>query len=564
MVAISDLNTNILNRIFHFGVYPTPDSLAKWKRLLPLLTICQNWRAAGISAIYKYAYIDDSDLISYQIRDELHGDIDPSDLISKDRTNIGLIQQNSFCAKVGVLSFKLQDCWTKDMLSVITAMGLVEYAPSDCSALKRLLKSSAAGPQVDNTEDPRNIELREVIARLAKPVANQLFPNVNCLSCFLSDASVNMSYFASCLIGCYGEQLSELYFSGPGMFGECPIIIGLKKLRLKLDFSPEPPLLLVHTKELQDIEITVEDTQFRWDMFQSDGRSDTITFANLKSLSLSEGNYTLGDDDSRGPESTNPLRQKLEFPVLTKLALSEIELRLEDIHSLIHAPLTELSCKDDLEVVLGICKQGVSDLSSVHLEIDLETAYLLNQDVASELNEMFAKFCNVGSLRCVFPSPIDSDDMTRIYWPNLTHLTLCTDFLFEGVIMAVSQMPNLDTLVFMLEDFLEDEIEEAMSFLKNLKEICATPTSSVLQKLVLHPDGPHPGEEFYTALGALKWYFPNLQTLKVRDTTYEALLRRDGINYHSNDMEMGSYSEDEYDSSISDYDCGYDHLNFFD
>ncbi|KAJ2801893.1 hypothetical protein H4R20_003497 [Coemansia guatemalensis] len=564
MLTINDLNTNVLNRIFDFAVYPAPDGLVKWRRLLPLLAICQNWRAAGVNAIYKYAYVDDNDVDIVRYSDKANEDVGPSRLVIKDRTNISLIRQNGFCSKVEVLSFKSEDCWTGDLLSVATAMDLIKYAPYDYSVLKRFLKSSASIPQVHLTDDPRNIEFREVIARLATSVANKLFPNVTCLRSSLLDAYVSMSYFVARLIGCYGEQLTELDFSGPGMFGECPVLTGLTKLRLKLDFSPEPPLLLVHTKGLQNVEITVEDTQFRWDLFQSDGRSDTITFNSLKSLSLREGDYNLEDADSRGPESTNTLRQKLEFPVLTKLALSEIQLRDEDIHSLMRAPLTEFSCKDELEFVLAICKRGISGLSSVHLEIYLKAAYLLGVDVASELNEIFAKIHDVGSLSCVFPSSIASDDMTRIYWPNITHLTLRTDFIFEGAIMAVSQMPNLEKLTFMLQNFLEDEIEEARSFLENLEEICATPTSSVLRKLILHPDGPQPDEEFYKALGALKWYFPKLESIKVRDTTHKALLHRDGIESPSSDVSMELFSEYEYEDGDSDLDPDYDYRAYFD
>ncbi|PIA14837.1 hypothetical protein COEREDRAFT_82447, partial [Coemansia reversa NRRL 1564] len=345
--------------------------------------------------------------------------------------------------------------------------------------VKKLQLAELSQPEDEFISSTEYNQLSEVCLAYAQNIANRT-PNINAVDIVIGQKGISMKCFIECLVGQYSRQLRIFNYNGPIFFDNCPTFTCLSDLTICTEDFEGRRLPSLCAETLRRVNIYIEVNTFKWEMLSVDSSSDTVAFKALESLRITSVYENPEEHIQQHLYSTKLQHKKLTFPLLKNLFLNRVLLRKEEIQSLMQSPLKTLYfCGCTLQA-LEICKQNLSSLDNITLKIDNDSS---TNVFTNNMNTILTRTHGISIVSCIISTlPIDND-LSNVFWPNLTHLELHSESDFGNIITAIPRMPDLVDMKLLLFSMSSRQLKIAIEFLENFKQYHSKPSLSLLQYL---------------------------------------------------------------------------------
>ncbi|KAJ2172242.1 hypothetical protein GGH16_002438 [Coemansia sp. RSA 560] len=552
MKTYIDLPLLVSAKILAFASDGADGDLDIWKKSLPLLSVCHDWRVQGIPRLYRHAIVE---IVNTEYKensdeeernhseDEAVADSGGSDwdwdsssvsnfndLVSTDYkittrvfSNIKLIETLGLGSMVKQLLFgkkqpediyKDQGGPRKTFMSVLEAM--FHDLPDDKITKPFIKLYELEYMDAVSGNDAQN--LCHVASKAAASTLINKYPNVSSINVMVLNPNEYFQKLIADLAIVYDKQLTKLVCKIPPMLPYTLTAPNLVELDLRLESSLHQSLPTIFPQSLQRIHISFDDVQFSWDMFRIGNESKAIVFNSLVDLSI-----TGMDQFSVTGNVVHANDLDLVLPKLERLHLENIILTRKDAQAMMSHGLKRLSYEGSIITASQLCKQPLRDLDTLNL-VWVEEEYPEETDDFIPLaNEIFNKTDGIEHVRCEIRAADYYWSMVGIDWPYLTHLSLNFAIPFKKLFDMLPKVPNLVFLNMVICYRNANEINEVTEFLTSIQERYPEPSSSKIETLYLTGKFNQPCSYLCRqllsgrAVENLKWYWPQLKDIKFQD-----------------------------------------------
>ncbi|KAJ1750640.1 hypothetical protein LPJ79_002745 [Coemansia sp. RSA 1821] len=456
MAVISSLPDDIILDIFGICTSDAYSCLEEWKRVLSVLAVCRRWRALAAPMVYCTAIIGNGPVIesSYAKDDEF-----PPDTREKCNysSNIDLVIANGYG-------------WLVE--HVVTTQMPVQCYLQPLRYIKRMLCTHASqltGVRVLNMSfcltmaniglDTADHEHRPEAAQIARDIATSL-PFVD--SVFLRsmlESDILLS-FAKTLANIYFGQLKEFEWTIPGNIGSECTSAKLERCNLR-HANNEQNLPLICPRQLERLFIAPFSESFSWRCFHFDKTVNTVAFDNLQSLVLSGRRAGISVEDDRPVSLVNSQPLELMFPRLVHLKINHVAVTEKTMAMFIGSPLKVIDIDGPIDNMEALQMLKLRSLDALHVSTWFGFP-VSDNEFYQKSNVMFQNM-DLAKLETTLAVNIDGNqlDPAHLYWPYLTILRLCSEYVDEFGLNLVPQLPNLVHLTVYAFSAGEEESDEA-------------------------------------------------------------------------------------------------------
>ncbi|KAJ2647545.1 hypothetical protein IWW40_004602 [Coemansia sp. RSA 1250] len=429
MAVISSLPDDIILDIFGICTSDAYSCLEEWKRVLSVLAVCRRWRALAAPMVYCTAIIGNGPVIesSYAKDDEF-----PPDTREKCNysSNIDLVIANGYG-------------WLVE--HVVTTQMPVQCYLQPLRYIKRMLCTHASqltGVRVLNMSfcltmaniglDTADHEHRPEAAQIARDIATSL-PFVD--SVFLRsmlESDILLS-FSKTLANIYFGQLKEFEWTIPGNIGSECTSAKLERCNLR------------HANNEQNLPLIF----------------NTVAFDNLQSIVLSGRRAGISVEDDRPVSLVNSQPLELMFPRLVHLKINHVAVTEKTMAMFIGSPLKVIDIDGPIDNMEALQMLKLRSLDALHVSTWFGFP-VSDNEFYQKSNVMFQNM-DLAKLETTLAVNIDGNqlDPAHLYWPYLTILRLCSEYVDEFGLNLVPQLPNLVHLTVHAFSAGEEESDEA-------------------------------------------------------------------------------------------------------
>ncbi|KAJ2437956.1 hypothetical protein IWW46_005106 [Coemansia sp. RSA 2440] len=269
---------------------------------------------------------------------------------------------------------------------------------------------------------------------------------------------------------------------------------------------------LVCPQQLKSMRLVPYTNKFSWQCFHFDKQSNNIVFEDLTNLSLESRHYGI-----RVPDDTPILLENelnISFPSLRHLSLICVNITPDIIQLFAASPLTTVVFEGLLENALHLQALNLNRLSMLKVSTWFGCT-ISDEKFCTESNALFQ------SIECaVVVFSVDIDDMainaTDVYWPCLTHLELCSEYIEDLALDLVPRVPNLVYLFVRAFKAGKDETEQsAQEYFECLRQKYSQPSQSNITNVVLSFATGRPKSFDDLATDLFVHYLPKLRNIKL-------------------------------------------------
>ncbi|KAJ2554576.1 hypothetical protein IWW35_001207 [Coemansia sp. RSA 1878] len=507
MAAIDALTGDILQCIFRIVTADAHKCLRYWKHALPVLAICRRWRELTIHLVYSTVIIGDGPVIesSYMPVDVCTS----SDIGTRNQnTNMDLLLSTGYIKHSRELVITQTPTEYPIQLLVFIKHALDNFCEWTGIRVLRLSFCTTIYNYELHSENDHEDNARA--AQIAQDIAEVLC-NVDTLAIRTMLDNEMLIKFAETLGRCYFGQLKDVWWMTPACIGSDCTSTRLTTCLLR-HANNEQSMPLVRPQQLKSMRLVPYTNKFSWQCFHFDKQSNNIVFENLTNLSLESRHYGI-----RVPDDTPILLENelnISFPSLRHLSLICVNITPDIIQLFAASPLTTVVFEGLLENALHLQALNLNRLSMLKVSTWFGCT-ISDEKFCTESNALFQ------SIECaVVVFSVDIDDMaisaTDVYWPCLTHLELCSEYIEDLALDLVPRVPNLVYLFVRAFKAGKDETEQsAQEYFECLRQKYSQPSQSNITNVVLSFATGRPKSFDDLATDLFVHYLPKLWNIKL-------------------------------------------------
>ncbi|KAJ2384944.1 hypothetical protein H4S02_004577 [Coemansia sp. RSA 2611] len=500
MTTINDVPGDILRHISTYELSASgkeTNPLNDWKNSLLFLCICSSWRTAAKGLLYSRAVVLYGDEFIYGPEAK-----EPDDDISTVRTNVELIVQNGDAHAVTWLHITIKELGflVYPLMNVVRSLAIGEDERAGLKALEARLYPN----RVREVSDSEYC----AAARDYSVAISRRLPNVRVIDIDAPCYDEVLANYLDTLIGSYADQLHDITCKS---ILYCPMLQPAAQLQyvdLRVDYREEMYVPPICPGILKRLRMCCRGFEFLWEYLLADKELNIVRFDHLETLYLLNigVRYFYGDD----------FVFELEFPRLTDLTLAYINMQPTFAKCLARAPLKRLVLEGDLSNALVICKQLPRSLKELFVWFDSEDYLFSDEHIASEIYELLPYLRGIPNIICEFLVPDCPIDVSRLDLSHITFLQLHADMDLNALIDKIPSMTNMTGLNIMISGFDNNQAPSVIAKLMGLRQRYSVPLPSKIRKLFLYfYMAPAHRDALITALEELRWWLPQLETLKL-------------------------------------------------
>ncbi|KAJ1724943.1 hypothetical protein LPJ53_000869 [Coemansia erecta] len=344
MAHVAHLSPEIISGIMHYATDANVTSYRQWKDQLPLLSVCQKWRAAAVPLVYRTVVFQSRSAGTKQeIKEEdiFNGNLD-STVVATNLSLMRAVGADRYVSKVAFSLFSLTHSnWLFASMLLAHKQNTQIWANVDSIWLSLnfdyCLGAFGVKTVVDTVDKDIASERLHLLARFVRGC----MPNVEDITLHSHAWNYTESKFFSRLMDLYAGQLKHIDSNAFTDLAAPTFSDNLTHLTIICNRNSVQMLPKIPIGKLAYMKLVDVPANFSWSYFRNDDQTTgDIVFSELQTLSI---NFKAGDEGTetqevlsrwRSPENNSGSVAKVRFPKLEGLKVSEMpeitDLRFDD------------------------------------------------------------------------------------------------------------------------------------------------------------------------------------------------------------------------------------------
>ncbi|KAJ2307067.1 hypothetical protein IWW55_001152 [Coemansia sp. RSA 2706] len=449
------LTDDVIRCILQLQTKNATKCLSGWKSALPALAMCRRWRALAIPLVYSAIIIGDGPQI-----EQTYMPIDRCSIAALDsqnqKTNMRLLVDNGYIGSAKELVVSLTpDFHPIKVLSYLSdSLCQDNHDWSNIRTFKLTFCTTVFSYELlaMNEENDK---------QLAVQIAHNLASKVNRVQIFAARSMLDddlLTAFTEVLGRRYFGELRDIYWMTHGTLGPECTTTQLTSCLLR-HANDEHGLPLICPQKLKYLRIVPFLNAFSWLCFHFDKTSDDIVFENLRTLDLEDRRFGIRVPNSPPLSLENGKVPNIAFPRLNRLVFKSVTLTPEITRLFVASPLKSVAYDGLPSNILELRGLNISRLDM--LSVRIWYGFTVSPpDFYACTNELFQETNSAKYTLLAVTIEETIIDAAQAYWPCLTHLDLCNEYLPNLALDLIPRAPNIVYLAVRAFKAGEHETEE--------------------------------------------------------------------------------------------------------
>ncbi|KAJ2803971.1 hypothetical protein H4R21_001825 [Coemansia helicoidea] len=485
----------------------TPD---RWKKSLPLLAVCRDWRRAARPLVYRHLCVVCGDSSTLRQRPDPDGP-------ASEPTDTPLATNLTLAAELGLLGLvrhmELTLNYVQDPFPCLGRVAAMLGASGRrWPAVRKLRVQLECSPYVRH-QDPGDIARYAAEVADAAGMLSRLMPGLT----VLESRGIDNNHVASALFGSlggiYAGQATQIVSSNPLAVDDVHTFSRLTRLDIDMCGSTAYLLPKVSPLPLVSLRLCRVPHSYDWANFAAEDPARAVVFANLRALRLSYQHSPQRNEPVSPDANRRAIHGRLEFPRLTSLNITNYLGRSPILDcSVFPRRLVEvlLSCSVEEADALGSARVPAAGSFMMTLDYHPREAYI---DAFAAVNRIATRAGGRIETHLLIMADLSYYSPSSTSSPYVTKLTVLTPLNVRALLAMLERLPNLASL-----SATRVMCGQIPNVATDIDSASAPPLSRSIQELTLRS---YVAELDISRLTTLVMYLlPRLPELRVLHTTH--------------------------------------------